>query len=281
MERLADLILLGHVCGVAIMGWLYFRCYAVARPPIGVFNLTDVALVLCGIVLVPLFYLVLPLWLVSALLALGALGALSVLGEPIVHSRGALWVTLCAVAIIEIWLTVGDAANGSRLWIVNNAVVGLVAVGIANLWAQSGLRARDAAMLGAALTVYDIVATSWLPLMGDLFGRVAMLPFAPVIAWPIGADSWIRIGLGDLLMATVFPLVMRKAYGRPAGLTALGLGVGGVIGALLAARWAESEMFPVMVVLGPLTVMQYGVWAWQRGNERPTWLYLREEPGRF
>ena len=39
-----------------------------------------------------------------------------------------------------------------------------------------------------------------------------------------------RSGLGDVLLATVFPLVMRKAYGRLAGLLAMSL-------ALLAIVW--------------------------------------------
>ena len=67
-------------------------------------------------------------------------------------------------------------------------------VGIANLWAQSGMRARDAAILGGALTLYDLVATSYLPLMGELFERVAELPFAPIVGWTAGLDG---SGLGS------------------------------------------------------------------------------------
>jgi len=278
MELAAALIVLGHVCGVVVLGWLYFRRYQVARPPIGIFNLADVAIVLCGVVVVPVAYLTLPLWLVGGLLAIGALGALSAVLEPIVRSRGARWATLCAVAVTELWLAAGDAAAGSPLPTINNVVVGLVALGIANLWAQSGLRARDAALLGAALAVYDVVATSWLPLMGDLFSRVAALPFAPLVSWPISDDAAVGIGLGDLLVATLFPLVMRKAYGRAAGLTALGLGIGGIVVAFLVTGWAALAIFPVMVVLGPLMVVQYGIWGWQRGPERTTWHYLQDEP---
>jgi hypothetical protein len=42
-------------------------------------------------------------------------------------------------------------------------------VGAANLWAQSGMRARDAAVLAGALTLYDFIFTSQLTLMADLF----------------------------------------------------------------------------------------------------------------
>jgi hypothetical protein len=141
------------------------------------------------------------------------------------------------------------------------------------------MRARDAATLGAALAVYDVVATSWLPLMGDLMARVAGLPFAPLVAWPAGPDGlWIGLGLGDLLLVTVFPLVLRKAYGRPAGLAALGLGLGGIAGVMVLAGLGAIELFPVMVVLGPLMVLQHAWWSGRRGRERTTWQYLRAEP---
>ena len=54
----------------------YFRRYAVTRPPIGVFNLWDIAIMIGGIVLVPYLYLLLPIWLVASLLALAILSVL-------------------------------------------------------------------------------------------------------------------------------------------------------------------------------------------------------------
>ena len=36
--------------------------------------------------------------------------------------------------------------------------------------------------------------------------------------------------------------------------------------------------FPVIVVLGPLMVLQYALWAHRRGQERTTWQYLQAEP---
>src|SRR5438270_642793 len=83
------------------------------------------------------------------------------------------------------------------------AVLLVAIIGAANLWAQSGMKARDAALLGAALVVYDFVATVLLPLMNDLIGRLASLPFAPQITWASGDDQWLGVGLGDLLLAAV------------------------------------------------------------------------------
>jgi hypothetical protein len=44
MDPFAGLVVLGHAVGAAGLGWLYFRRYALARPPIGVFNLEAVGL---------------------------------------------------------------------------------------------------------------------------------------------------------------------------------------------------------------------------------------------
>jgi hypothetical protein len=68
---------------------------------------------------------------------------------------------------------------------------------------------------------------------------------------------------------------MRKAFGRPAGLAALLLALA-AIGTLLALPL--QGYFPVMVVLGPLMVLQYLYWRRRRGRERTTWQYLQEEP---
>jgi hypothetical protein len=125
-----------------------------------------------------------------------------------------------------------------------------------NIWAQSGMKARDAAILGAALIVYDFLFTSVLTVMRDLFIRLAGLPFMPMVAWRIasnGAAQWLDIGLGDLLLVAVFPLVIRRAYGRHAGITALTLNLSALI-VLLALPLVGllPDIFPVMVVLGPL-----------------------------
>lgn len=139
------------------------------------------------------------------------------------------------------------------------------------------MKARDVALLGAFLTVYDVLATSALPLTSDLFTRLASLPLAPIIAWSSGSKV-VGIGLGDLLLAAVFPLVMRKAFDRSAGIMALVLALS-TIGILLALPL--QGVFPVMVVLGPLMVLQYLIWRRRRGRERTTWQYLQREPVRL
>jgi hypothetical protein len=82
-----------------------------------------------------------------------------------------------------------------------------------------------------------------------------------------------------LLLATVFPLVMRKAFGRTAGVAAVATSLA-TTGAMLAliTLGAVNVALPMMTVLGPLMVLQYGYWIRRRGRERTTWQYLQAEP---
>jgi hypothetical protein len=227
------------------------------------------------IILIPYLDLALPLWLVAALLAIGGLSTLFVTWEPILRPGWARW---SATLVLVAWLWLGRTS--SWWYAVNDIFVVLCAVGVTNLWAQTGMMARDAAILAGALAVYDLAATSLLPLMGDLYIRISALPLAPMVAWPIGSHGqWLGIGLGDLLLAGVFPLVMRKAFGRSAGLAAIVMGLI-AIGALIVGpiQGLYIKIFPVMVVLGPLMVLQYAYWRRRHGTERTTWQYLQAEP---
>jgi hypothetical protein len=221
------------------------------------------------------------------------LGALLVVLEPVLGAR-ATWpaaLTLLVADSAAAWRA-GTGAGDTVFLLVNNAVLVLAVIGVANLWAQSGLRARDTALLAGSLAVYDAVATAYLPLTDTLLGHLAGLPFVPLVAWTIGAwtiGAWtigpagaagggLGIGLGDLLLATVGPLVLRKAYGRRAGLlaAALALAALAVLLALLDLGLVRPAI-PAMVVLGPLLVAQYLGWE-RRGPERTTWEYLQSEP---
>jgi hypothetical protein len=273
MQTTAILIMLGFAVAAIGLSWLYFRRFQVNRPPIGVINLHDIAVMVGGIIVIPYLYLWLPPWLVVGLLALGALSLLSLLFEPVLRSPWLVWgfsVALIAGNLAAAWLWTTDS---QAFILINNVVMLLLIVAISNLWAQSGMKARDAALLGAALIVYDLVATVFLPLMGDLFTRMMHLPLGAQLAWP-GDLGLAAIGLGDVLLAAVFPLVMRKAFGRRAGLVALVAAVAVIIGLPLLPL---TGIFPVMVVLGPLMVGQYLFWRYRQGAERVTWQYVLAE----
>jgi hypothetical protein len=271
------LVVLAFAVAAVALSWLYFRRFQVARPPIGAFNLTDVAFIMAGIILVPYLYLLLPLWLVAGLLVLGALSVLYFLWEPVLRARALVWLVTIALIGADLWAALQFGTTGNAFFIVNNIVLLAMVVGLSNLWAQSGMRSRDVVILGGFLIFYDLTATWLLPLMDDMMLRLAGLPFSPMVAWAVGtgAGSAVSIGLGDLLLASVFPLVMRKAFGRAAGRAAMLVALG-AIAALMLVPIATT--FPVMIVLGPLMVVQYAYWSRRHGRERTTRQYLQAEP---
>ena len=70
-------------------------------------------------------------------------------------------------------------------------------------------------------------------------------------------DQALRPGLGDLLLVGVFPLVMRQAFGRAAGVVAMVTGLAVVAATLtfVATGWGPRTV-PLMGPLGPLMVAQ-------------------------
>ena len=259
--------------------WLYFTHWRIARPPIGVFNGVDVAVMIGGILLVPYLYLALPQAAVLGLLALGTISILFALVEPVLRPSLLRWGVVLGVLAADwaAWTVWGAASPGYLA--VNNAVILLTVVATTNLWAGSGMSARAAAVLGGVLLVYDFTATSLLPLMGELILHLAGLPLSPVVGWIAPDGSTALIGLGDLLLASVFPLVMRRSYGEVAGRLALGLNMAALTVIFvvpveqIAPLLVGQGLFPVMAVLGPLMIAQYLLWAQRKGAERPTWQY--------
>jgi hypothetical protein len=219
---------------------------------------------------------------VAVIFALGALGLLQLLVEPVVPRsvrRWLPWVVAVALVAADILLTRQGGTASRSYMAINDSVLLLTVVAVTNVWAQSGLRARDLAILGGALVIYDLVATSLLPLTNELIARLAGLPFTPVLVWPMGHEQWLGIGLGDLLFATAGPLIFRKAFGRTAGAVAILVALGAIGTVFLAGmRGRLPGTFPVMVVLGPLLVIQYLVWMRVTGRERTTAQYLHDEP---
>jgi hypothetical protein len=158
--QVAFTVVFGCATLALILAWRYFRHCRVTRPTIGVLTRSDVAIMLGAIVVIPYLYLVLPLWLVAGLLGMGYLSILYTLAEPVLRARGLIW--LAVLTLLE--ADVGAAhlfGLGSRpFFAINNVLLIAVVVGVTNIWAQSGIKARDVAVLGAALALYDVLATS-------------------------------------------------------------------------------------------------------------------------
>jgi hypothetical protein len=127
-----------------------------------------------------------------------------------------------------------------------------------------------AAWFAGLLAVYDLVATGLTPVMDRFAAQVMGLPFAPLLAVTRGEPP-VALGLGDLLLLVLFPLVAAKAYGRAAALLAgvIGVLVSGAISVLFATGTLAGA-FPLMVVLGPAVAGQHLYWVRRGGRERTT-----------
>lgn len=274
---LAYFVTFGGGTLAALLSWSYFRRHEVARPPVGVFNLRDVWILLTAIVLVPYVYLHLPLGLVAALLALTVTSILWFTLEPVLRKRALLLAIVPAAVAADIVLVMTSGALSNTFLLVNNVLMVMAVVGVANLWVQSGMGAREVTLLGGALAVYDFVATSQLTLMTDLIGRLSEIPFVPFLAWD-AHGAGLGVGLGDLLLISAFPLAMRKSFGRDAGAVALGVGIAALAAVLAVIELGViTEAIPVMLVLGPAMIAQYALWR-RRLPLRTTVQYLRAEP---
>lgn len=274
----ALLVVDGLVAACFVAAWRFFRRYQLNRPPLGTFNRTDIVVMLCALVTVPYLYLVLPAWVAGGFLGLGVASILSVALRPVFPHRWTARVAVATLVAADVGLAAGPGASSALFVAVNNAVLLLAVVGTATLWAQGGMKARHLALLAAGVTVYDLVATTQASVMADIAQRLSAIPFVPFVSWGPPGDG-LGVGLGDLLVGAVFPLVMRKAYGRTAGRLALGSAVVSVVGLLTAVRLtATTALVPAMVVLGPLIVAQVAYWQRRCGAERATWQYLRHDP---
>jgi hypothetical protein len=151
-----------------------------------------------GIILVPYLYLLLPLWLIAGLLTLGALSVVYFLWEPVLRGRLLVWLVTLALVCSDIWAALQFGTSSNGFFIVNNLVLLAMVVGLANLWAQSGMRARDVMILGSFLMFYDLTATWLLPVMSDMMLRLAGLPLSPMFGWALGSNSYSVSGSGPL-----------------------------------------------------------------------------------
>jgi hypothetical protein len=274
----ALIVVNGLAVACLVLAWAYFRRFQINRPPLGAFNRTDVVVMLVALVTMPYLYLVLPAWAAASFLALGMLSVSSTALQPVVSQRALRWLIIAGLLTADVVLAVSHGAASAQFLAVNNAVLVVVVVGTATLWAQGGMKAKDLGFLAAGITIYDFFATTQASVMAEIAQRLSAIPFVPFISW--GPPSRpLALGLGDLLVAAVFPLVMRKAYGRTAGRVALGTSAAAVVGMLTALYLIDTTtLVPAMVVLGPLVVAQIAYWSRTREAERTTWEYLKDEP---
>jgi hypothetical protein len=248
----------------------YFLHVPLARPTIGTLGLGDVATLFAMIILAPCLYIVLPPVAVSAAVCVGLLSSLLLILEPLI-GRARWPVVLSLLALDGALVAIGSSTAACA---ANDALAVLAVAAIANIWAQSGMRARDAALLAGALTIYDPVSTSWLGVTGHLFSHIGSVPFAPLLVWPAKHGHAYVLGAGDVLVAALLPAVITKAYGWRQGLLTAAAALMSVAAVVaISATHEFSGVVPVMVVLGPVAVGCWLVCHRRQPRERTTYEY--------
>jgi hypothetical protein len=266
-------VILGAILACLGLGSAFFRRCPLTRPAIGVMGLADVLFVLAVLVAAPVVSSSVPGWAATALLAGAFATLLHVVAEPFVRHRGVRWAIVSALVVCQIVLVLAGQSGSAAVPALNLVVLVGATVALANLWAQAGLKAWHATLLGVVLGAYDLHATVLTERTRVLVERVAELPLAPMLMWPTGS-GFLSIGFADVLLATVFPLVMRRAFGRRAQGIALAANAALLTGMLLVVQAHDARAaLPVMTVLGPVMLVQYVGWRRVAGTERTTWQY--------
>ncbi|MFC6083210.1 hypothetical protein [Sphaerisporangium aureirubrum] len=245
----------------------YCARYRLPRPPVGTYTYPDMVVIFAVVVVAPLAYLHLPGPVVAGVFGLVLLSAVQLALAPLVGGRRA-W----AVSAVLCLATGAAALTGATVavTVLTDCMLAAGVVAVTSLWSQSGMRAGHVALFAALLTVYDLVATVATTVMTRFFAEVRGLPFAPLLVLGDGPVP-VAVGLGDLMMLVLFPLVARRSFGRTAGLVAAlaGVAVTAALSALFA-RGVLTEGVPLLTVLGPVVVAQYVLWRATGHRERRT-----------
>lgn len=255
----------------------YMRHVRVERPAIGTFNGRDIAILFVFIVGLPLLYLVLPLTPLIVALAITFTSALSIGLRPLLGAT-ATWVVVGLLIGANIWLTrtmLGTVVGWQMWWVENSVIVIIAAITVANLYVQGGMRVGHIAWFATILAVYDAIFTFKWPVTNELAQRFLGWPLDPAIGFRLGVFN-ASLGLGDLLVYSMFVIAVYKAYGRAATRVAVSITVlfGAVTPALLPLAFrvfidARTDLLvPAQVAFGPAAFLCY---LWLRrvhGRER-------------
>jgi hypothetical protein len=261
---------------------LYFRRVRMERPPVGTFNGRDIVILLAFIATLPFLYAVLPNWLITCLLVITFASSLFIGYRPVIGATGA-WLGIGLLIGLNIWTShhlMGTTGGWQLWWAELSVLVGLGSVAVANLYVQGGMKLRYVAWLSVALAAYDIVFATVLPLTDKLVAGYLANPLDPLLGMRFGIDNY-GVGLGDLLIYSLFLTASYKAYGARAARLAFGLIV--VVGAGVTAfvpfllNFLDTQLdllVPSQAFFGPAAFLCY-LWMKRRyGRERTMGEYL-------
>ena len=278
-------VVLGGSLGTVSLGLVYFHHVRQPRPAIGAFNARDIAILFVFIVTLPALYLVLPPLVLTGFLVLTFVSALSIGYRPLLPGP-LLWLGIAALIGVNIWVArggLGSMAGWQLYWGLTSFAVLLAAAAVANLYVQGGMRLQHVAWLALGLAVYDPFFSLVVPLTVRLADTFAGFPLDPSIGYRAGVNN-ANIGIGDLLVYTLFTVAAYKAYGRRAAMCSLGavLVFGGMVPVLVPllmssfSRGNIGFVVPAQTFFGPAAFVLY-VWLRRQGPERSmaTWLAAR------
>jgi hypothetical protein len=271
-------------CGGALV---YFRRVRMERPAIGTFNARDVVILLVFIGVLPFVYGWLPVPLVTCLLVVTFASALHIGYRPLLGPVG-IWLGIGVLFGFNIWSSnhIMGTLPGWQVWFVEQAVlVLLAAIAVCNLYLQGGMKLRHVAWLALALAGYDVLFAAYYPLTGRLIARYLTHPLTPLLGMRLGYFDY-AVGLGDLLVYSLFFVAAYKAYGARAATTAAGVIV--VMGGFATAfipflfNFTNSNLdvlVPAQSLFGPAAFLTY-LWMKRRyGRERTMVEYLASQDG--
>ncbi len=247
-------------CACVGGGLLYFRYVRMPRPPLGVFDSSDLAPLLISLFLLPVFYLVLPPLILTILLALTFLGTLQTGLSPLLP-RLLVWgtaLTLLAAIVGTSQLEHTGWAPAAALHLVaNDALLIFTVIVAANINTQYGMRFVHVAWYSLLLGAYDAFFIWVIPLTPLLSMRLAGLAFN--LSFGMTLDGYQNyLGIGDMLMFTLVTCTAYKGFGRHGAISAIVIvALFGVLAptvgvpALLTLLHMQARFIPVQFTFGP------------------------------
>lgn len=271
-------------CGGALA---YFRRVRMERPAVGTFNTRDVVILLAFIGILPFVYGWLPVPLVTCLLVLTFASALYIGYRPLLGPVG-IWVGIGLLIGFNIWSSnhIMGTLPGWQVWFAEQGiVVVLAAIAVSNLYLQGGMKLRHVAGLALGLAGYDVIFAAYYPLTGRLIARYLTHPLTPLVGMRFGYVDY-AVGLGDLLVYSLFFVASYKAYGARAATIAAGVivAMGGFATAFIPYLFNFTnanldELIPAQSLFGPAAFVTYLWMKRHYGRERTMAEYLASQDG--
>jgi hypothetical protein len=268
-------IIVGSIT-VSLGALWYFRRVRMERPPIGTFNGRDVVILMVFVSTLPFLYAILPNFFITCLLVVTFTSSLYIGYRQLLGTAG-VWLGIGLLIGLNIWTShnlIGTVPGWQLWWAELSVLVGLGAVAISNLYVQGGMKLRFVAWLALGLGIYDLIFATILPLTDRLVASYLSHPLDPLLGMRFGIDNF-GLGLGDVLIFSMFLIASYKAYGPPAARIAFAMIVlvGGVVTSfvpfLLNFLDAQLDLLvPAQSFFGPAAFLCY-LWMKRRyGRER-------------